>query len=26
MGKIAMPVREKMGDYRLPTDEDASGQ
>ena len=26
MGKIAMPVTEKMGDYRLPTDEDASGQ
>jgi hypothetical protein len=24
MGKIAVP--EKMGDYRMPTDEDASGQ
>ena len=26
MGKIAMPVNEKMGDYRMPIDEDASGQ
>ena len=26
MGKIAMPVREKMGDYRLPDGEESSGQ
>ncbi len=26
MGKVAMPVTEKMGDYRVPMDDDASGQ